>query len=86
MASAIHVVNDFGARALGASVELELIRSSSVRVALGKTRLDVPGRGAIELAGSTLFEHFMDLTHAYRFGPRQYDVAVACGCATHKRG
>jgi beta-mannosidase len=69
------VIND-SEHVLDAAIELELIRSGSVRVALGKTRLEVPGRGAIELAGSTLFEHFMDLTHAYRFGPRQYDVAI----------
>ncbi len=72
----LHVVNDSEAP-LVAELELQLIRNGAVRVATGSARLELPGRSALEQSCATLFEHFIDLTHAYRFGPRQYDVAVA---------
>ena len=73
---AIHVVND-GELPLFAQIELQLLRNGAVRVAVGTKQLEVAGRSALELSGATLFEHFIDLTHAYRFGPRQFDVATA---------
>ncbi len=72
----VNAVND-GDQPLVAELELQLIRNGSVRVGTGKARLVVPAHGAVELAAATLFEHFIDLTQAYRFGPRQYDVAIA---------
>lgn len=71
-----HAINDAG-ESLSAELEVELLRHGSVRVAIGKTLLEIPGRGAVELNCSTLFEGFIDLTHAYRFGPAQYEVAIA---------
>ena len=71
----IHVLNDSEAP-LVADLELQLIRNGSVRVATGTARLEIAGRSALESNGSALFEHFTDLTHAYRFGPRSFDVAV----------
>jgi beta-mannosidase len=62
---------------LSAELELHLIRNGAVTVGVGKRTLELPAQGALELEASTLFEHFIDLTHAYRFGPRQYDVAIA---------
>ncbi len=73
---ALHTVNDSEAP-LVADLELLLIRNGSVRVATGSTRLELGPRSALETSASSLFDHFIDLTHAYRFGPRQYDVAVA---------
>ena len=72
---ALNIVNDCE-EPLGAELELHLIRNGSVKVAVGKAQLQIAGRSAMELECSSLFEHFIDLTHAYRFGPRAYDVAV----------
>ncbi|MEO7035161.1 MAG: glycoside hydrolase family 2 protein [Polyangiaceae bacterium] len=72
----IHVVND-APEPLRARLELQLIRSGSVRVAHSTRAIEVHGRGALEVEASTLFDQFFDLTRAYRFGPSQYDVAIA---------
>ena len=72
----IHVVND-APESLSAQLELQLIRGGSVRVAQSSRPVEVPGRGALEVEASTLFDQFFDLTRAYRFGPSQYDVAIA---------
>ncbi|HYQ03479.1 MAG TPA: hypothetical protein VER96_32615 [Polyangiaceae bacterium] len=72
----VNVVNDCETP-LVATLDLQLIRNGSVQVATGTARVEVAGRSAHELNCATLFEHFVDLTHAYRFGPRQFDVAVA---------
>jgi beta-mannosidase len=71
----INAVND-RAEPLTADIELQLIRNGSVRVATGKARVEIGAHGSRSLVAATLFEHFIDLTQAYRFGPRQYDVAV----------
>jgi beta-mannosidase len=71
----IHVIND-RAEPLSARLEIQLLRAGSTCVASGERLLEVPGRGTAELAGSSLFDRFIDFTHAYRFGPSQYDVAV----------
>jgi beta-mannosidase len=71
----INAINDRD-QPLNADLELQLIRNGSVRVATGSARVAIAAHGALSLAAATLFEHFIDLTHAYRFGPRQYDVAI----------
>jgi beta-mannosidase len=73
---ALNAVND-SEEPLSAELELQLLRNGSVRVATGSKRLEIAARDALEVNGAELFEHFIDLTHAYRFGARQYDVAVA---------
>lgn len=72
----LHVVND-APTALSATLSLQLIRNGSVRVAAGQTPLSVAAHSAQAVDANSLFEHFMDLTRAYRFGPSQYDVALA---------
>jgi beta-mannosidase len=72
----LHTIND-SESPLVAQLELQLIRNGSVRVATGTARLELEPRSALETNACGLFEHFIDLTHAYRFGPRQYDVALA---------
>jgi len=70
------VVNDT-ALPLAVNFELELLRGGSVRVAHTAKSLTVPARAVTSFATADLFEHFIDVTHAYRFGPPAYDVAVA---------
>ncbi len=72
----VNAINDRN-QPLAAELELQLIRNGTVRVGTGKAHLEIPAHGALGLAAATLFEHFIDLTQAYRFGPRQYDVALA---------
>ncbi len=72
----VNAINDCE-HALSAKLELSLFRHGSTTVATAEAALEIPARGALELEASALFEHFIDLTHAYRFGPRQFDVARA---------
>jgi beta-mannosidase len=72
---ALHAVNET-ARPLTAELTLSLYRQGDVKVAEGTRRLEIPARGSVEVAGSTLFDHFLDLTYAYRFGPPAFEVAV----------
>jgi beta-mannosidase len=72
----IHAFNDTPQDWQG-ELELGLWRAGSVLVELVKTRISVPPHAAIEVAGAGLFDHFVDLSHAFRFGPASYDVAVA---------
>jgi beta-mannosidase len=71
----IELVNDRPGT-LSAEVELSLIRGGSTRVASGRARIEIGPRATLSIPASTLLEHFIDLTHAYRFGPPAYDVAV----------
>jgi beta-mannosidase len=70
----LHVAND-PPEPLEAKVELTLWRDGNVKVAAASRELLVPARGSVELAAAELFEHFIDTTHAYRFGPPAYEVA-----------
>jgi len=47
-----------------------------VQVASGKRDLVLPAHSAQSLNSLDLFEHFMDLTNAYRFGPLTCDAVV----------
>ncbi len=71
-----HVINE---RAEPRQLELEVTawRDGDVLVATGKRNLDMPAHSARTLAGLDLFEHFMDLTYAYRFGPMSCHAIVA---------
>jgi len=64
-------------RPLSATVELTLWRAGGVKVAEGTSSFLVAPHGSAQIEAATLFEHFIDLTHAYRFGPPAYEVAVA---------
>jgi beta-mannosidase len=72
---ALHVVND-RAEPLGATAELALFRAGDVRVGSGTHALDVAAHSAVEIQAADLFEGFLDLSYAYRFGPPGYDVAA----------
>jgi beta-mannosidase len=72
----LHIVNESPA-ALAATLTFTLYRAGEVVVAQGRRDIHVPARGAAELAAGELMDGFHDLSHAYRFGPPSYDVAVA---------
>ena len=65
---AIHVANDRETIATG-RLELVLWRSGEIEVGRGAIDIAVPARGALEIAAGSLFDHFVDLSYAYRFGP-----------------
>jgi beta-mannosidase len=65
---AIHAIND-GPTPLAGPLELTLWRGGEINVGRGATAIEVPAHGAIEIAASTLFDSWLDLSWAYRFGP-----------------
>lgn len=72
----MHVINERGE---DQQLELELTawRNGDVRVASGKKVLTVPARSTQSVPSLDLFDHFIDLSHAYRFGPMTTDAVVA---------
>ncbi|HMG22785.1 MAG TPA: glycoside hydrolase family 2 protein [Kofleriaceae bacterium] len=72
---AIHVANDRG-EPLAGRLELTLWRGD-VRVRDAATDVAVAPHAAIELAAGALFDGWIDLSHAYRFGPPAADVVHA---------
>ncbi len=73
---AIHVAND-GPMPLAARVELALYRGGHVEVGRGGCDVAVAPHAATELAAAQLFEGFLDLSFAYRFGPPTAHVVHA---------
>jgi len=70
-------VTNTSARPFRAEVGVTLWRSGNVEIARGSTQLEVLARSNAKIEAAQLFDHFIDLTHAYRFGPPAYEVAVA---------
>lgn len=65
---ALHVVNDRPAPLAG-RLELTLWRSGETEVGRDSADVEVPAHGAIELAAASLFDSWLDLSWAYKFGP-----------------
>ncbi|HEY2744687.1 MAG TPA: glycoside hydrolase family 2 protein [Polyangia bacterium] len=72
----VHITND-RAEPLAAELELTLYHAGEVQVATGKRALAVEPRAAIEVGAASLFDGFLDLSYAYRFGPPSHDLVVA---------
>ena len=72
----VHLVNE-SASSKPLELEIRAWRAGDVLVAEGKQALDLPAHTARSLPALEVFGHFMDLTHAYRFGPMACDVVVA---------
>lgn len=70
---AVHLINE---KAEGRQVELELSawREGDVRVAFGEKSLNLPARSSRSFSGIDLLGYFMDLNHAYQFGPMTCDA------------
>jgi beta-mannosidase len=66
-----------GAKPLHADLEVVLYRHGEVPVATGRTALDLAPQGRAVKRSAELFEHFLDVTYAYRFGPPMHDLTVA---------
>ncbi|MDB4933277.1 MAG: hypothetical protein JWP87_249 [Labilithrix sp.] len=71
----VHAYND-GATPIEGELTIDLHRGEA-SVGRAKGAVMVPPRSAVELPVLSLFEGFMDLGHAYRFGPPTCDLVVA---------
>ncbi len=71
-----HIVNE---RNEATRVELEIAgwRDGAVKVAAGVKTIVLPARSSHSLPCLELLDHFMDLGHAYRFGPPPCDAVAA---------
>ncbi len=72
---ALHVVNDT-ADAIEATLALGL-HTAIHRAEAASCPVVVPPRGGVEVRAEALFDGFRDLTYAYRFGPRGYELVTA---------
>jgi beta-mannosidase len=72
----LHVSNEL-ATPLQATVELKLYRAGEVNVGTASRTLTVAARETAEIAAAALFDGFLDLSYAYRFGPPPHDLVVA---------
>jgi beta-mannosidase len=72
----LHVTNE-PAAPLAATLELKLYRHGETSVGSATRALTLAGRETLEIPAATLFEGFLDLSYAYRFGPASHDVVVA---------
>lgn len=77
----LHVFND-GPEVLNGHLNLRLLRHGEIQVASSQHMICVPGHGSIEIRADAMFEHFVDTSYAYRFGPAGHHVAVADLCET----
>jgi beta-mannosidase len=71
-----HAVNDTP-DPIEAELRVSRYGEGRMRGASGTTALTIPARGARSVHADTLFEGFVDLTYAYRFGPPGHDVVAA---------
>ncbi len=72
----VHIAND-RPTPLSGELEIALFRGGEVSVGGGKRTIEVPAHGALSFAAAELFEGFLDLSYAYRFGPPTCDLVVA---------
>lgn len=72
----LHVVHE-RAQALQARVAVTIWRAGDVRVASGQAPLELAPHSGQTRPVLELFEHFTDLSYAYRFGPLGHDAVVA---------
>ena len=63
-----HAINDTS-QAVQGQLAFTAWRDGDVRVAQGSQPIDLPARGALSVPLVALLDHFMDLNHAWRFGP-----------------
>lgn len=71
----IHVVNDTGAEVVG-TLQVGL-HTAAHTVESASCTVAVPARGATTVRAESLFDGFRDLSYAYRFGARAYELVTA---------
>jgi beta-mannosidase len=71
-----HAVNDTP-EPIDAELRVTLYRKGRACGASGSAVLTIPARGARSVHADMLFDGFLDLTYAYRFGPPGHDVVAA---------
>ncbi|HEY4927782.1 MAG TPA: hypothetical protein VIH95_01425 [Acidimicrobiales bacterium] len=90
---ALHLVNDTDAPVEGTLVVG--LHTAAHRVEEGTCAVVVPAQGGCQVHADALFDGFRDLTYAYCFGPRSYDLVTAdlvdasggvVACATYLPG
>ena len=72
----LHMLNDT-LEPIDAEIRVALFREGSLRSVRHSTPLTLPGRGFHSVHADALFDGFVDLTYAYRFGPPGHDVVAA---------
>jgi beta-mannosidase len=72
----VHITNE-SAGTLAATLELMLYRNGETNVGSAARALTVAGRETVEIPAAALFDGFLDLSYAYRFGPPPHDIVVA---------
>jgi beta-mannosidase len=71
-----HAVNDTP-HPIDAELRVARYGGGCMRGVSVSTALTIPARGARSVHADPLFEGFVDLTYAYRFGPPEHDVVAA---------
>jgi beta-mannosidase len=72
----LHAVNDT-CEPIEVEIRVALYREGRVLGARASTSLTIPARGSRSVHADALFDGFVDLTYAYRFGPPGHDVVAA---------
>jgi beta-mannosidase len=72
----IHAVNDT-AEPIEADLRIALYHEGIMHGVPARATLQVPARGHKSVHADALFDGFLDLTYAYRFGPPGHDVVAA---------
>jgi beta-mannosidase len=72
----LHAVNDTQ-DSIDAELRVSLYREGLPCGTSRSASVTIPGRGACSVHADALFDGFLDLTYAYRFGPPQHDVVAA---------
>lgn len=72
----IHVANERAAP-LATHLGVKLYRAGEINVGSGACDLTLTARETLEIPAATLFEGWLDLSYAYRFGPPPHDLVVA---------
>jgi len=72
----LHAVNDTN-EPIDADLRIAIYHEGIVRGAPARSTLNVPARGHRSVHADALFDGFLDLTYAYRFGPQGHDVVAA---------
>lgn len=73
---AVHVINE-SSRALDLGLELSLFRTLESTARRARLDLRLAPREVREIPCTDLLDGFIDVTHAYRFGPPPYSLALA---------